>query len=50
MFDDVDPEDAVYLGLAKIPLIPLAHDKPIHGIFELYNVSVIFQLDKYKNI
>ena len=38
IFDDTDPEDTAYLGCAKIPLIPLAHDKPIKGIFELHNV------------
>ena len=36
VFDDNEPEDAVqYLGLARIPLIGLAHDKDIKGTFEL---------------
>ncbi len=41
VFDDNEPEDAgQYLGLAKIPLIGLAHDKDIKGTFELKKVSV----------
>ena len=39
VIDDTDPEEASYLGLAQIPLIPLAHDKPIKGTFELHRVS-----------
>ena len=35
VFDDTDPEDASYLGLVKVPLIPLAHDKTVKGTFEL---------------
>ncbi|XP_052231915.1 protein fantom-like isoform X2 [Dreissena polymorpha] len=35
VFDDTDPEQAAYLGIADIPLIPLAHDKGVQGIFEL---------------
>ncbi len=36
VFDDNDSvEDPQYLGLAKIPLIALAHDKDIKGTFEL---------------
>ena len=36
VFDDDEPEDgAQYLGMAKIPLIALAHDKDIKGTFEL---------------
>ncbi|RDD43076.1 Protein fantom [Trichoplax sp. H2] len=35
VFDDSDPEDAAYLGVAKIPLLPLTHDNPIQGVFEL---------------
>ena len=35
VFDDTDPEQASYLGIADIPLIPLAHDKGVAGIFEL---------------
>ena len=39
MFDDADPEPAAYLGLAKVPLITLANDKPIKGTFEMRKVS-----------
>ena len=40
VFDDSDPEDSVeYIGLAKIPLIGLAHDKDIKGTFELKGVK-----------
>ncbi|XP_033116274.1 protein fantom-like isoform X2 [Anneissia japonica] len=35
VFDDTDPEESAYLGLAKIPLISLAHNKAIKGTFEL---------------
>jgi hypothetical protein len=35
VFDDVDPEQASYIGIADVPLIPLAHDKAIKGLFEL---------------
>ena len=35
VFDDTDPEQTSYLGIADIPLIPLAHDKGVAGIFEL---------------
>ncbi|XP_022097495.1 protein fantom-like [Acanthaster planci] len=35
IFDDTDPEDMAYIGVAKIPLISLAHDKAIRGTFEL---------------
>lgn len=35
VFDDTDPEQTAYLGIADIPLIPLAHDKGVKGIFEL---------------
>ncbi|WAR12637.1 FTM-like protein, partial [Mya arenaria] len=35
IFDDTDPEQTSYLGIADIPLIPLAHDKGVSGIFEL---------------
>ena len=38
VFDDTDPDETTYLGIAKIPLITLAHDKPIHGTFELVKV------------
>ncbi|KAK2187638.1 hypothetical protein NP493_159g03000 [Ridgeia piscesae] len=35
VFDDCDPDETEYLGCAKVPLIPLAHDKAIKGTFEL---------------
>ena len=37
VFDDNEPEElgAQYMGVAKIPLIALAHDKDIKGTFEL---------------
>lgn len=35
VFDDTDPEQASYIGIADIPLIPLAHNKAIKGLFEL---------------
>nr|XP_058967650.1 protein fantom-like [Pocillopora verrucosa] len=39
VFDDADPEPTVYLGLAKVPLITLANDKPVKGTFELRKPS-----------
>ena len=39
VFDDCDPDETEYLGCAKVPLIPLAHDKTINGTFELRRVS-----------
>ena len=39
IFDDADPEDAAYIGVAKVPLISLAHNKPIKGTFELKQVG-----------
>jgi len=38
IFDDTDPDETTYLGVAKIPLLTLAHDKPIRGTFELIQV------------
>ena len=39
VFDDNEPEDSgLYLGVAKVPLIGLAHDKDIQGTFELIKV------------
>jgi len=38
LFDDTDPDETTYLGVARIPLITLAHDKPIQGTFELMKV------------
>lgn len=35
VFDDTDPEVEAYLGLAEVPLLPLAHDKPVTGQFQL---------------
>ncbi|XP_035828549.1 protein fantom isoform X2 [Aplysia californica] len=35
VFDDTDPEVEAYLGVAEIPLLPLAHDKPVSGDFQL---------------
>ncbi|XP_051546298.1 protein fantom [Myxocyprinus asiaticus] len=35
VFDDLDVEDQMYLGKARVPLISLAHDKNITGMFEL---------------
>ncbi len=39
IFDDADPEETSYIGVAKIPLISLAHNKAIKGTFELKQVS-----------
>ena len=39
VFDDTDPETTAYMGIADIPLIPLAHNKKIEGIFELRGSS-----------
>lgn len=44
VFDDVDPDESSYLGIASIPLIPLAHDKSIHGKFDLIKVQPNFVL------
>ncbi|TRY85893.1 hypothetical protein DNTS_011915 [Danionella cerebrum] len=35
VFDDLDQEDQLYLGKARVPLIPLAQDESISGQFEL---------------
>ena len=40
VFDDSDPEDAAYLGVANIPLLPLTHDTAIKGAFELKGVRL----------
>jgi protein fantom len=46
VFDDNEPENAGnYLGVAKIPLIGLAHDKNIKGTFELKKVRICFFLN-----
>ena len=39
MFDDTDPDAMSYLGMANLPLLSLAHDKPIRGEYELKTVS-----------
>lgn len=39
VFDDTDPEQASYIGIADIPLIPLAHNKAVKGLFELKAAS-----------
>lgn len=45
VFDDNEPEETgLYLGVARIPLIALAHDKDIKGTFELKKVKI------YQNI
>ena len=38
IFDDTDPDETTYLGVARVPLITVAHDKPIQGTFELIKV------------
>ena len=48
MFDDTDPEEAEYIGMTKIPLIPLAHDKAVKGTFELRKVMKCYNLLKVK--
>ncbi|KAK7122042.1 hypothetical protein R3I93_022981 [Phoxinus phoxinus] len=35
VFDDLDDENQLYLGKARVPLISLAHDETITGMFEL---------------
>ncbi|XP_056101710.1 protein fantom [Rhinichthys klamathensis goyatoka] len=35
VFDDLDDENQLYLGKARVPLISLAHDDTITGMFEL---------------
>ncbi|KAJ8302489.1 LOW QUALITY PROTEIN: hypothetical protein KUTeg_018885 [Tegillarca granosa] len=35
VFDDTDPEQTAYMGIADIPLIPLVHNKGVQGVFEL---------------
>lgn len=35
VFDDRDPTEGRYAARADIPLIPLAHDNPIRGTFDL---------------
>ncbi|XP_066205040.1 protein fantom isoform X1 [Saccopteryx leptura] len=35
VFDDSDTQDDIYIGKVSVPLISLAHDRAISGIFEL---------------
>lgn len=37
VFDDRDQKDDRYVARADIPLIPLAHDNPIRGTFDMHN-------------
>jgi hypothetical protein len=37
VFDDRDQKEDRYLARADIPLITLAHDKPIQGTFDMHN-------------
>ena len=39
VFDDEETDDSTYLGLAQVPLSPLAQGKIINGHFQLTNVS-----------
>lgn len=39
VFDETDPNQSHYLGVANIPLITLSHDKEISGSFELVKVK-----------
>ncbi|XP_062847506.1 protein fantom isoform X2 [Trichomycterus rosablanca] len=39
VFDDLDFENQLYLGKARVPLISLAHDKAITGTFELSDAA-----------
>lgn len=48
VFDETDPEETEYLGIAKIPLLSLANDKPILGMFEI--IKVILKPKKHKSI
>lgn len=42
VFDDNEPEDAgQFLGVARIPLIGLAHDKDVKGTYELKKVRIL---------
>ena len=40
MFDDKDPQETHYMGVATIALLPLAHDHVINGCYQLLTVSV----------
>ena len=39
VFDDLDKEQASYLGMAAVPLISLSQDKSLKGKFLLKNVG-----------
>ena len=39
VFDDLDEEQASYLGMAAVPLISLSQDKSLKGKFLLKNVG-----------
>ncbi|KAJ8002849.1 hypothetical protein DPEC_G00163240 [Dallia pectoralis] len=39
VFDDQEAQSEMYLGKARVPLLSLAHDKAITGIFELTDPS-----------
>ena len=38
MFDDKDPQETHYMGVATIVLLPLAHDHVINGSHQLLTV------------
>ena len=38
VFDDTDPAEASYIGMANISMIQLAHDKQVKGAFQLHAV------------
>ena len=39
VFDDLDPVETNYIGLAQVPLLPLAQGHPIQGSFPLTTVG-----------
>lgn len=39
IFDDDDPDDSNYVGVAKVPLFRLANGEKIKGTYPLYSVS-----------
>uniref|UniRef100_A0A6Q2XLA3 C2 domain-containing protein n=1 Tax=Esox lucius TaxID=8010 RepID=A0A6Q2XLA3_ESOLU len=41
VFDDQETQSEMYLGKAGVPLLPLAHDKAITGVFQLTDPSGI---------
>ena len=42
VFDDTDPNDNNYVGVAKVSLHLLANGKDIKGTYPLYSVSIVF--------